>query len=124
MVEPKISLSLLVPGANRLSSQECDENSKENYNEHRVLISYTKGKGKHQKQVKKTLVIQTRKQKLVTQSINICEEAYRYMLNTPASPKLAKIWKSLPIRKRLNHHFDLIANDLHAVSYSYEVLAD
>lgn len=137
MVEPKVSLSLLVPGAGMLSSQECEKNPKESYNEHKLLISYTKGKGKYQKEAKKLLVIQTRKQKMVSQNINICEEAYHHMIATPTSPKLAKptkynqfgevverVWDTLSVHERLKHHFDLIAHDLHAVSYSYEVLGD
>lgn len=137
MVEPKISLSLLVQGAGMLSSQECEKNPKESYNEHKMLISYTKGKGKYQKEVKKLLVIHTRKQKLVTQNINICEEAYHHMLATPTSQKLSKptkvnkngdvierVWDTLSVHERLKNHFDQIASDLRAVSYSYEILGD
>lgn len=99
-----------------------------------MLISYTKGKGKNQREAKKLLVIQTRRQRLVTQNINICEEAYEYMLVTPTSPKFAKrikqgkiettIWRTMSIDERLKKHFDLIASDLHSVSYSYEILDD
>lgn len=102
-----------------------------------MLISYTKGKGKNQKTVKKLLVVNTRKQKLVTQNINICEEAYHHMLSTPTTPKLSKptkvnkngevikrVWDDLTVHERLKHHFDQIAHDLKAVSYSYEVLGD
>lgn len=137
MVEPKISLSLLVQGASMLSSQECEKNPKESYDEHKMLISYTKGKGKNQKKIKKLLVINTRKQRLVTHNINICEEAYYHMLSTPTSPKLAKatktnrngdaierVWDTLSVHERLKHHFDLMAHDLRAVSYSYEILGD
>lgn len=96
-----------------------------------MLIKYTKGKGKFQKEVKKLLVVKTRKQRMVSQNISICEEAYRSMLDTPTSPKLAKplinekgevkgrIWDTLSEHERLKHHFDLIAHDLGAASYSY-----
>ena len=137
MVEQKISLSLLIPGASMLSSQECDKNPKESYNEHKMFISFTKGKGKYQKGANKLLVFHTRKQKLVTQNINICEEAYHYMLSTPTSQKLAKpikinksgnvvkrVWDTLSVHERLKKHFDQIASDLRAVSYSYEILGD
>ena len=120
-----------------LSSQECEKKPKENYNEQKMLISFTKGKGKNQKKVKKLLVINTRKQKLVTQNINICEEAYYHMLTTPTSQKLAKplkinskgdvvkrVWDTLSVHERLKNHFDLMAHDLRAVSYSYEILED
>lgn len=137
MVEPKVSLNLLVPGAGMLSSQVCEENPQENYDEHKLLLTYTKGKGKFQKTVKKVLNIRTRKQKLVSQNINICEEAYYHMLHTPTSAKLSKptkynkygevierVWDTLSIDERLKYHFDLIAHDLGAVSYSYEILGD
>lgn len=137
MVEPKISLSLLVPSAGMLSSQECEKNPQESYNEHKMLIKYTKGKGKFQKEVKKLIVVKTRKQKMVSQSINICEEAYQSMLHTPTSPKLSKptkldkngdvverVWDTMTVHERLKAHFDQIAHDLGAVSYSYEILGD
>lgn len=135
MVEPKISLSLLVPGAKRLSLQECKENPKTSYDEHKVTFTYTKGKGKNQKTVKTTLTIHTRKSKLVTQNINLSVEAYESMLDTPTSAKLAKIlkskgdkvirvWDTMSIDSRLKKHFDLIAHDLGAVSYTYKVFED
>lgn len=137
MVEPKISLSLLVPGAGMLSSQECDKNPQESYDEQKMLVKYTKGKGKNQKEVKKLLTIKTRKQRMVSQNITICDEAYRHMIETPATPRLAKptkynkygevierVWDTLALHERLKHHFDQIAHDLRAVSYSYEILGD
>lgn len=137
MVEPKISLSLLVPGAGMLSSQECEKNPKDSYEENRLPIVYYKGKGKNQKKIKKLIIFQTRKNKLITQNINISKEAYEDMLNTPTSVKLAKAikydvngevivrtWDTMSIDERLKKHFDLIAHDLHAVSYSYEILGD
>lgn len=137
MSEIKVSLSLELQGGTMLSEQECSKNPKESYNEDKVLISYTKGKSKNQKTVKKLLVINTRKQRSVSQNINICEEAYDYMLCTPTSPKLAKpirtdkhgevvkrVWDTLSIHERLKHHFDLIAHDFGAISYSYEILGD
>lgn len=124
MVELKISLSLLVPGAGLLSSQECEKKPKESHNEHKMLIKFTKGKGKYAREAKKLLVIKTRKQKMITQNINICEEAYHHMLETPASNKMFKVWNTLTEHEKLKAHFDLIAHDLHAVSYSYEVLGD
>lgn len=137
MVEPKINLSLLVPGAGLLTPEFCEKNPKESYNEHKMLISYTKGKGKNQREAKKLLVIQTRRQRLVTQNINICEEAYKHMLSTPTSAKFSKptkknkagdvierVWDTKSVHERLKEHFDLMAHDLHAVSYSYEILGD
>lgn len=137
MIEPKISLSLLVPGATMLSSQECEKNPKKNYDENKLPIQYSKGKGKNQKIVKQLLVYNTRKQRLVTQIINMGMEAYKYMLSTPTSPKFAKpikvnkygdvilrVWDTISEQERLKKHFDLIAHDLNAVSYSSVVFND
>lgn len=137
MVEPKINLSLLVLGAGLLTPEFCEKNPQESYNENTIVLTHTKGKGKFQKVVKKPLAVKTRRQRLITQSINICEEAYHHMLHTPTSPKLAKptkfnkygevierVWDTLSEAERLKHHFDLIAHDLNAVSYSYEILGD
>lgn len=136
-MEVKITLSLLVPGAGLLTPEFCDKNPKENYDENNMLIRVTKGKGKHQKEGKKLLVIRTRKQKLAIQKLNICEEAYKYMLSTPTSVKLSRptkrnkdgdvierVWDTMSVHERLKKHFDLIAHDFHAVSYSYEILDD
>lgn len=136
MTEPKISLSLLVPGANMLSSQECEKNSKDNYEEFKVTVSTVKGKGKNKKEIKKIYTVHTRKSRLVTHHINMTNEAYEWMIDTPTSAKLAKplkhnskgdvvrrVWDTLPIHQRLEAHFNLIAHDLGAVSYSYEVLS-
>lgn len=136
MIELKVSLSLSVPGAGMLSSQECEENPQESYDENKLVLTYIKGKGKYQKEVKRILTYSTRKQKLVTQNINLCKEAYDYMLDTPTSAKFSKIvkttkrgkqvtlWSTLSVDERLKHHFDLIAHDFHAVSYSYKILDD
>lgn len=128
---------MLVPGAGLLTPEFCEKNPKESYNEQKMLIKHTKGKGKFQKEVKKLLVIKTRKQRMASQNINICEEAYRSMLDTPTSHKLAKptkldkngevierVWDTLSVHDRLKSHFNLIAHDLGAVSYSYEILGD
>lgn len=137
MIETKLSLSLLIPGTSMLSSQECEKNPKNSYDEHKVLIKYTKGKGKTQKQVKKLLTIHTSKQKLIPHHMNISEEAYKYMLETPTAHKYSKpikwnsagevvqrIWDIMSVDDRLRKHFDMVAHDLRAVSYSYEILGD
>lgn len=115
---------MTVPGAGFLSSQECEKNPEESYDEHRLLITYTKGKGRHKRTVKERLVYKTPKQKTAQHAIRMCKEAYEYMLTIAPSPKLEKVWHSLNDDQRLRAHFDLIAHDRHAISYSYEVLDD
>lgn len=88
----KVRLKLLVQGTGTISSQLCEKNSKKY------------------------------KQKLIAQVINISEESYKYMLENPANPKLKKIWKQFPEELRLKKHFDLVAHDLKAVTYKFEIL--
>lgn len=113
-----------VQGANMMSSQECDKNPKENYNKHKMLVSYMKKKGKFPKKVTELIVFNTRKQTVITHSINMYEETYNFMLETPVAPYNQKTWKKLSIHEKLKAHFDIIAYDFNALSYSYEILDD
>lgn len=125
MIDNKLSLTFVLPGSIKVSSQECEKNSKEN------CISR---KSKRKKDVVKGIYEQPRKTKNAAQHINVNTEAYLYMLNTPTNTKLAKIvktakgtvraWDLLSEHEKLKHHLDLIAHDLHAISYEYEVLGD
>lgn len=136
-MEIKITLSLLVPGASLLTPEFCDKNPKDSYDENKITVSYTKGNGKKAQKVKKTYIFMTRKQRLITQNININREAYEYMLQTPTTTKLSKpvkrnnagdviqrVWDTMSVDARLKEHFNLIAHDFRAVSYSYEILDD
>lgn len=134
MVETKVRLSLVVQSATLLSSQECEENPKQNYKSEKVVLTSTNRKGKVLKDV---ITIQTRKQRTVTHVINMSKEAYDYMLSTPTSSKLSKptkynrqgevierAWDKLSEKEKLNHHFEKIANDMFAISWSYQILDD
>lgn len=134
MTEIKVRLNMRVPGAQLLSSQECEENPNENYELNQLAIEYYKSipKGKKAKPIKEILNYRTRKNCLVTHNLNICKEAYNYMLSTPTAPKYEKsikgsakkVWDTMPIKERLKKHFDLIANDFCAKSYTFEILED
>lgn len=130
MIDNKLSLTFVLQGGILLSSQECEENPKKNYTTSKMLLPELEGKGKHRKTVMKPITIKTRKARTITQHINMNTDAYLYMLNTPVSAKWAKVvkgkraWDLLSEKERLKHHLDLIAHDLHALSYTYEVLKD
>ena len=123
-MEVKVSLRMLVRGASLLTPEFCDKNPKENYNKHKMLVSYTKKKEKFPKKVTELIVFNTRKQTVITHSINMYEEAYKFMLETPVAPYNQKTWKKLSINEKLKAHFDIIAYDFNALSYSYEILDD
>lgn len=135
MIDNKLSLTFVLPGRTIMSSQECEKNPKENCNTHRIILSETKGKGKNKKTKTEPFYVHTRKARPASQHINMSTEAYLHMLNTPVNAKLAKVvktnkfktiraWDLLSEHDRLKHHLDLIAHDLHAISYEYEILED
>lgn len=147
MAEIKVRLSLSVPGAQMLSSQECEENPKENYNVNVVPVEFGTKKGNLHKE---NMPVKTRKHRLVKQSINICKEAYDHMIaaNEPPTAQLAKMlrivktvdklkngkpkkvitvlsaWEQMSPMKRLNWHMARIAEHLGAVGYEFEVFDD
>ena len=136
MIDNKISLTFILPGSTMMSSQECEKNPKKNYITHKIMMPHSI-RGKRMKPVFKPMFIKTRGFRNALQHINMSTEAYVHMLNTPTSAKLAKVvkvdpktgstiraWDLLSAHQRLCYHFDMIANDLHAISYSYEILED
>ena len=133
----KVSLTFILPGSVMMSSQECEENPNKNYNTHKVTLTEIKGKGKHKKEIKTVYTIKTKKSRAASQHINMSNDAYLYMLNTPTNAKFARIvrsdkksgkgkrvWDIMSEHDRLKQHFDLLANDLKAISYKYEILED
>lgn len=147
MTEAKIRLSMRVPGARLLSPQECKDNPEESFNVDNINIKYITKKGKR---INEVLPVTTRKNCLVTQSLNITKEAYCYMTDKdcPPTSKLAKkvyiaktsskdktkkpekakvestVWAQMPLKKRLEWHMSRIAESLGAVKYQFEVLDD
>lgn len=137
MYNIKLRLSLSVPGAQMLSKQECFKNPKKSYDINKMSVRYEVGEGKKRKIKTDILVIKTRKPRLVRHNINICTEAYEYMLSVPPSQtqkymKLVKtkkgkrvpLWETMDTDSRLRSHLDLIASDFNAAGYTYEVLDD
>ena len=148
MIEIKVRLSMSVPGAQMMSSQECDKNPKKNYNVETITVESHTKKGKSHKE---NITVRTRKQRLVKQVLNISKEAYDLMTsaNQPPTSRLAKkiyitkvigkgengkskkvttettVWAhQFTPTKRLDWHMSCIADSLGAVDYEFEVLDD
>ena len=127
MSEIKVRLSMTVPGAGMLSSQECEKNPKESYNVTKLLVQ--NGKGKNSTELIK---VATRKSKTVKQSISITKEAYNYMVSNEFesnSPSLLRkypkhVWLKMTPKQRLEAHLSIIAESFNAISFTYEVLDD
>lgn len=127
MSEIKVRLSMEVPGAVMLSSQDCEKMSKKEAYDHTTIVVEQKvKKGKKLVTEKETLHINTRKSKPARQSISISKEAYSYMTDAREIPlaRLLKTWGNMTVAQRLEYHLNLIAENFGAASFSYEVLDD
>ena len=127
MSESKVRLTMVIPGATMISSQDCEKMSKkEAYDSFSITVNVKKKKGKKQVINKEILHINTRKSIPAKQSISISREAYNYMTDKKEIPsaKLSKIWGSMANEQRLKYHLNLIAEHFNAVSFSYEILDD
>ena len=123
----KLSLKIVLPGRTLLSEQECSKNPEESFNSHSMVVE----DNKHNKEV---IHFQTRKNRTITQCLNISEEAYKAMTakasdqkddmnNCPEWSK-ARDWFNLSKTQRLEAHLDRISKTVGGVSFTYNVLDD
>ena len=127
MLEIKVRLSMSVPGAQMLSSQDCEKMSKKDaYDYSTLVVSRKEKKGKKSVIKKETLHINTRKSKPAKQCVSISKEAYDYMTDAKEIPssKLVRTWANMSKAKRLEYHLSLIAESFNALSYTYEIFDD
>ena len=127
MSEIKVRLSMTVPGAQMLSSQECEKNPKENYDVTKLRVR--NGRGKNSTEL---ITVATRKNKTAKQSISITKEAYDYMVSnefkSTSSSLLRKypkhVWLKMTPKQRLEAHLSIIAESFNAIGFTYEILDD
>ena len=127
MSEIKVRLSMTVPGAQMLSSQDSEKMSKKDaYDYSTLTISYKEKKGKKPVIKKETLHINTRKFKPAKQCVSISKEAYDYMTDVMVIPssKSVRTWANMSKAKRLEYHLSLIAESFNAIDFTYEVFDD
>lgn len=65
-----------------------------------------------------------RESKFVNQVTQISLDSYNYFTSQESNPGFGKQWNRMSKRDRLEKHLELIANDLRAESFSYEILED
>ena len=124
MSEIKVRLSMSVPGAQMLSSQDCEKMSeKEAYDHSTMTLKYRVKKGKKSVKEREILHINTRKSKPAKQVVNISKEAYKYMVDGTEVPssKVVKTWSNMSAKQRLEYHLSLIAESFGALSFSYNI---
>lgn len=65
-----------------------------------------------------------RESRLINQVTQISLDSYNYFTSQKSNPGFGKQWNRMSKRDRLEKHLELIANDLRAESFSYEILED
>lgn len=118
---------MTVPGAQMLSSQECEKNPKESYDITKLRVR--NGRGKNSTEL---ITIATRKNKTAKQSISITKEAYDYMVSDEFSSEIYSllhkypkhVWLKMTPKQRLEAHLSIIAESFNAIGFTYEVLDD
>ena len=133
MVEPKLSLTLVLPGSTMVSQQAAENKPKESYEQHSLTLREFDKKSK--KYVTKTYTYYTRKSVPARQVLKMSQEAYETMLETSTSPKynkvvaiskgkLIRVWDTMSEDARIRKHCELIAHDMGAIDFSFNVLED
>lgn len=125
----KLSVTFELPGSTMLTSQECEENPKENYTSETITyfspVQYKDGKKTKTKYVKETMKINVRKSIPAKQCINMTMEAYQEMIsNTPIPGVPPSTWKKLTKNERIIAHLERIAKDLNSTNYQFTILDD
>lgn len=140
----KVNLSVVLPGSTMLSKEECLKTIQK-------TVEKKNKKGKTYKKTVDTVVddidkmdintlkvvdkdgknpeyihFYTRRSKPASQSLNINEDAYKYMISSDCCPEWCKIgkWNSMSKKERLESHLKRITEHLGGISYSYQVFND
>ena len=132
MVEPKLSLTLVLPGSNMVSQQVAENKPEEFTEEHKMFFKSYKSKKDKSPNV---IVFRTRKSIPARQVLKMSQEAYKAMLEESTSPKydkviakvkgkLIRVWDTMSEDARIKKHCELIAHDMGAIDFSYNILDD
>lgn len=146
MTETKISMTIVLPGRTMYQKEEClkttqkviEKTSKKTGKTYKkkvdVLVDNLDKMYSHtlkvvdyvdKKPVSEVITFHTRKTKPATQSLNICKDAYNYMISgeCPYWSK-PKVWNAMNKKERLEAHLQRITEGLGGVSYTYQVFED
>ena len=132
MIEPKLSLILVLPGSIMVSQQVAENKPEELTEEHKMLFKSYKSKKDKSPEV---ITFRTRKSIPARQVLKMSQEAYEAMLEESTSPKynkivarakgkLIRVWDTMSEDARIKKHCELIAKDMGAIGFSYNVLGD
>lgn len=132
MVEPKLSLILVLPGSIMISQQVAENKPEELTEEHKMLFKSYKSKKDKSPEV---ITFRTRKSIPARQVLKMSQEVYKAMLEESTSPKydkviakvkgkLIRVWDTMSEDARIKKHCELIAHDMGAIDFSYNILDD
>ena len=132
MVEPKLSLILVLPGSIMVSQQVAENKPEELSEENKMLLKGYKSKKDKSPEV---ITFRTRKSIPARQVLKMSQEAYEAMLEESTSPKynkivtrvkgkLIRVWDTMSEDARIKKHCELIAHDMGAIDFSYNILGD
>ena len=132
MIEPKLSLILVLPGSIMISQQVAENKPEELTEEHKMLFKSYKSKKDKSPEV---ITFRTRKSIPARQVLKMSQETYKAMLEESTSPKydkviakvkvkLIRVWDTMSEDARIKKHCELIAHDMGAIDFSYNILDD
>lgn len=132
MVEPKLSLILVLPGSIMVSQQVAENKPEELTEENKMLLKGYKSKKDKSHEV---ITFRTRKSIPARQVLKMSQETYEAMLEESTSPKynkivakvkgkLIRVWDTMSEDARIKKHCELIAHDMGAIDFSYNILGD
>lgn len=124
MSDVKVSLTVALQGRTMVSQETADALEKLSpaggYDRTSIEVSGPDHKDRE------VIVIRTRKSIPATQTINLSEEAYNYMISSEGCPFFLKQrhWNALKTKERLAIHTERIAQQLDGKVLSCQVLED
>lgn len=124
VIEPKVSLTITLQGRVMLSQEEAkslEKQSGKGYDKFSMIIE-----NPHNKKDRETIKFSTRRNRTISQHLNINKEAYRYMTDNSSCPENIKMsqWGKMSNKEKLEAHMQLICESLGGLAYSYEVFDD
>ena len=128
MSEVKLSLSIQLPGRVLLSQEGAkalEQQGLAGFTEHSLVVEMHKRMGKKVKVDKETIHFKTRNSVPAVQNINICKEAYLYMIGKECPSFISpKDWSRMSKVKRLEAHLNEIAESRNGVVLHYHIFED
>ena len=132
MSEPKVSLTLVLPGNNIVSQQEAEYKPEELTEENKMFFRGYKSKNDKSPDI---ITFTTRKSIPAKQVLKMSQEAYEAMLEESTSPKynkviakvkgkLIRVWDTMSEDASIKKHCAIIAHDLGDTDFHFNTLGE